>query len=55
MKNYRVQAPDGSVITIQGPDNATDEQLIAAAQSSYGGKKSIPSELSVGGWVKTRG
>jgi len=55
MKNYRVQAPDGSIITVQGPDNATDEQLIAAAQSSYGGTKSVPSDLSVGGWVKNNG
>jgi len=55
MKSYRVQAPDGSIITVQGPDNATDDQIIAAVQGSYSGSKSVPSDLSVGGWVKNNG
>lgn len=35
MAVYKVQAPDGSIIKIEGPDGATDEQLMAAAQASY--------------------
>jgi hypothetical protein len=35
MPIYQVQAPDGSIIKIEGPENATDEQLIQAASSGY--------------------
>lgn len=35
MATYKVEAPDGSIIELEGPDNATDAQLGQAAQAAY--------------------
>lgn len=39
MAVYNVQAPDGSVIVLEGPDNATDEQIIQAAKAAFSQQK----------------
>ena len=35
MATYKVQAPDGSIIELEGPEGATDVQLGQAAQAAY--------------------
>ena len=38
MPIYSVQAPDGSIIDIEGPDGASEAQILQAAQAAFGGK-----------------
>jgi hypothetical protein len=35
MATYQVQAPDGSILTLEGPDNATAEQIAEAAKAAF--------------------
>ena len=37
-KDYKIEAPDGSILTINGPENASPEQLREAAQRAYAAK-----------------
>ena len=42
MAEHKVQLPDNSIITIEGPDDATDQELIDAASKHYASKQSKP-------------
>ena len=45
---YEVQAPDGSILEIEGPDNATDEQIAAFAAQQFGDQQAaVKGEISV--------
>jgi hypothetical protein len=42
MATYEVQAPDGSMLELEGPDNATPEQIGAAAKRAYAAQAKAP-------------
>lgn len=44
MAAYKVQAPDGSIIQLEGPDNATEAQIGQAAQAAYAQRQSQPAQ-----------
>jgi hypothetical protein len=47
MAEHKVQLPDNSVITIEGPDDATDQELIDAASKHYASKQNKPAASTV--------
>ena len=49
MATYKVEAPDGSIIELEGPDNATDVQIGQAAQAAYAQRQRQPAAPRVGG------
>jgi hypothetical protein len=46
MAIYKVEAPDGSIIELEGPANATDAQLIQAAQAAYAQRQTVAPAVS---------
>lgn len=44
MATYKVRAPDGKVITLRGPDGASQEEIIAQAQRLYVPEEEEPKE-----------
>ena len=45
MATYKVEAPDGSIIELEGPANASDAQLIQAAQAAYAQRQTAASAV----------
>lgn len=46
MAEYKVEGPDGKIITMEGPDNATDEQILGFAKQQY--LANLPPDYSLG-------
>jgi hypothetical protein len=44
MAIYKVEAPDGSIIELEGPDNATEAQIGQAAQAAYAQRQTVLAE-----------
>lgn len=47
MARYRVKAPDGSTLEFEGPDNASDQQVMEYAQQNWGAKPK-PEQEAIG-------
>lgn len=45
MARYKVQGPDGVEHELEGPDGATDAQIIAAAHDAFGAKDKLPAAV----------
>lgn len=43
MARYSIQAPDGNIVTLEGPDGAPEDEVIAQAQSLY---KPAPAQIN---------
>lgn len=42
MKQYKVQAPDGTMITVEGPEGASDDEVITQAQRLWSEQQQAP-------------
>jgi hypothetical protein len=48
MPIYSVKAPDGQIYDIRGPENATEDQILAAARAEYLRSRPAPKEETTG-------